>query len=610
MQMKKILIVIVLCLVSIITMTGALRLQIPDASNSTVYYVAIDGSDKNPGTISKPFKTIQKAASIMSSGNTCYIREGVYRETVTPTNSGVQNAPIRFIAYNDEVVTISGADILNADWSVYKGAIYKATTMLKFKQLFVDGKMMNEARWPNTEVDSLSNMPRARAKTGSTNSLIVDPSLPQGDWNGATLFVVPNWWSYTKTVTSYRAGDRLTFSTALTDDRNSIPKYYYLFGKLAGLDIATEWYLDTDTRIVYLWTSGSLSPEKHTVEVKQREFAFDLSERSYIEVTGFRLFAAAVKMTGSHCIIDRCDGKYMEHFTKCTRGEPEANSNVMGGSYNEWRNSVIAFNSANGITVNGSFNKVSNCIIHDVDYQGVYGGCIYAGQPNSNGHEFSHNTLYNSGRFCIGWMKGGQGIKVEYNDCSRANLLTDDGGSIYTWNTNGKGATIDHNWVHDNRWSGIYVDNGCRNYKVHHNVSWNNAQMGITLNMPSLDNLVYNNTIFNNKQSFFVWGRVGYVGAQSQAGTKIINNIAKEVIQVAKGEYAPELSNNGYYNFGADFVPVTGSGAIDAGVILPGYTDGYVGSAPDIGAYEYGLAPWTPGADHKGLIIGGKASLK
>ena len=576
--------------------------------NATEYYVAKNGSDNNTGTITQPFKTIQKAASIMSAGNTCYVRTGVYRETIIPVNSGSRGAPIRFIAYNEEVVTVSGADVLDVNWSVYQGSIYMATTAVQFKQLFVDGKMMNEARWPNANVDSLVNMPRAKAGTGSTSNLIVDSSLPPGDWNGATLWVVPNWWSYTKTVTSYKAGDRLTFSPILSDEGNLIPKYYYLSGKLAGLDIPTEWYLDEGMRKVFLWAPNSQSPEKQKVEVKQRELAFDLTERSYIEVTGFKLFAAAVKMTGSYCIIDRCEGRYIEHFTKCTRGEPEDFSNIMAGSHNEWRNSIIAFNSGNGITVDGSNNKVTNCIIHDVDYFGVYGGCIYVRLSNSNGHEFSHNTLYNSGRFCIGWLKAGQKMKIEYNDCYKANLLTDDGGAIYTWNTEGNGTSIDHNWVHDNKWTGIYIDNGSRNYKVHHNVSWNNAQMGITLNLPSYNNLVYNNTIFNNKQSFFVWGRVGYVGAQSQVGTKIINNIAKELIQVLKNEYAPELRNNGYYSFGSDFVPVAGSGAIDAGEILPGYTDGYTGSAPDIGAYEYGLPPWKPGADHTGLTIGGRPS--
>ena len=44
-----------------------------------------------------------------------------------------------------------------------------------------------------------------------------------------------------------------------------------------------------------------------------------------------------------------------------------------------------------------------------------------------------------------------------------------------------------------------------------------------------------------------------------------------------------------------NFVPKQNSKLVDSGAIVPPYTDGYVGSAPDIGAYEYGGFKWVPG---------------
>ena len=41
-------------------------------------YVAPDGNDNNPGTISAPFKSITKAQSVASSGTTVYLRGGTY----------------------------------------------------------------------------------------------------------------------------------------------------------------------------------------------------------------------------------------------------------------------------------------------------------------------------------------------------------------------------------------------------------------------------------------------------------------------------------------------------------------------------------------------------
>ncbi|OMG51600.1 pectate lyase [Paenibacillus macerans] len=48
------------------------------AASTTSYYVSTTGSDSNPGTKSKPFKSLMKAQSAASSGDTVYIRGGVY----------------------------------------------------------------------------------------------------------------------------------------------------------------------------------------------------------------------------------------------------------------------------------------------------------------------------------------------------------------------------------------------------------------------------------------------------------------------------------------------------------------------------------------------------
>src|ERR1051325_1309053 len=72
------------------------------------YYVATTGNDTNAGTIAQPFRTIQKAASVMVAGDTANIRGGIYRELVRPANSGTPGAPITFQPFNDEAVVISG----------------------------------------------------------------------------------------------------------------------------------------------------------------------------------------------------------------------------------------------------------------------------------------------------------------------------------------------------------------------------------------------------------------------------------------------------------------------------------------------------------------------
>ena len=72
------------------------------------------------------------------------------------------------------------------------------------------------------------------------------------------------------------------------------------------------------------------------------------------------------------------------------------------------------------------------------------------------------------------------------------------------------------------------------------------------------------------------------------------NSMGKEV---RNGSYMRDELRD-VYNF--DFRPKAGSSLIDQGKHIPGYTDGYIGSAPDIGAYEYGDENyWIPGYQTK-----------
>jgi len=63
---------------------------------ATIYHVAPNGADANPGTEAKPFRTIQKAADIAAPGDKVMIRAGAYAESVTIKNSGGSGRPIVF----------------------------------------------------------------------------------------------------------------------------------------------------------------------------------------------------------------------------------------------------------------------------------------------------------------------------------------------------------------------------------------------------------------------------------------------------------------------------------------------------------------------------------
>ena len=140
---------------------------------------------------------------------------------------------------------------------------------------------------------------------------------------------------------------------------------------------------------------------------------------------------------------------------------------------------------------------------------------------------------------------------------------------------------------------------------VHHNVIYNihspfYASTGIVLHLAgSHNNQVYNNTIWNVQSENRDYD--GGIQADGDSNVKVYNNLMNAPINGANAgtdmQNNLSTSNPGFVDAAnSDFHLQAGSPVIDQGRVIAGITDGFVGSAPDIGAYEYGGADWTAGA--------------
>ena len=576
------------------------------AARAATYYVAPDGDDTAAGTRRAPFTTISKAAEVMQPGDTCYVRGGLYRETVRPARSGEPRKRIRFLAYRNEPVLVSGAELLTG-WTPYQGNIFKAPASFDFSQLFVDGQMMIQARWPNTGLDLL-HPTLAEADGGKDNLSLVDADLtqPDGFWKGAQMHITPGarWVSWTRTIKGYsQARHELAWDDPWSTDWAYVVKQgspYYLFGILGALDAPCEWHYDKEAQTAYLWPPDSDDPNAHFVEAKRRLYAFDLSERSYVEVSGFNVFTATITMAGAdHCVADNCQVFYPSHFTECAAWGTGMDDTgiIISGHHNELRRSSVAYSAGNGVTLLGESNSVVNCLIHDCNYMATDCGLVRAMGTN---HLISHCTLYNTGRSGI-VNRYLRKSRIEFNHIYDVGLLSSDLGATYCYQTDGEGTVIAYNWVHDNHAEtgvGIYIDNMSPNHVIHHNIVWNTRDSGIRLNTPTANCLVYNNTCFNNGDSIGYWGPNDNSDWQ---GSRIFNNIF--LSRVSLGTNAQSGKN---YTGDApgiedlesnDFRLLPDSACIDAGIVIPGITDGFKGAAPDLGAYEYDADHWIPGCD-------------
>ncbi len=76
---------------------------------ANIYFISPNGDNKNSGSIEKPFKTIDKALTILKAGDTLNIRAGEYPIGVRVSISGTREKPITFQAYRDEKVYFVGS---------------------------------------------------------------------------------------------------------------------------------------------------------------------------------------------------------------------------------------------------------------------------------------------------------------------------------------------------------------------------------------------------------------------------------------------------------------------------------------------------------------------
>ncbi|WP_347840718.1 T9SS type A sorting domain-containing protein [uncultured Draconibacterium sp.] len=591
------------------------------------YYVSTSGSDNNLGTIDTPFKTITKAATQMVAGDTCFIMAGVYREVINPANSGEPEHPIVFTNYNNDSVVVSATEVLS-NWETYNGNSYKASYKMvlgRQNMVFYEGKAMDWARWPNNTDNDKYTVEGAEV-TGGSGSTIESAAIDETNWTGAYVWYLGahSGTSWTREITASQSGkisftevdiNKWPFSshnpTVWRENEGNHYGQFYIFNKLEALDKEQEWYYDESTETVYFQAPGNADPNTLNVEVAQRERTIYINSKNYIHIIGLNAFGGKAEITGTDCEIRNCK------FINCLQILDEldntdaqvANAPIhIRGSRTLIQNNIIDGSSLNGIYVQGwggiTEVTISNNLIKNCNTVGIHASPLRSAATNS---KFISNTIQTSGR--DGIYCGGTGCEIAYNDVSDVMRINNDGGLFYVvGNANDKNNEVHHNWFHDSwgpsyadgRCAGIYLDNNSKGYSVHYNVVWNITWTGIQINWDNWNIDIYNNSIYNiGGDEDGVMGRWAngftiddlviknnygshgeWIGTDISTTTNIISAVSP----------FRSVANH-------DFRPAAGSALIDGGEIISGITDGYQGTAPDIGAYEDGLTPWIPGVN-------------
>lgn len=492
------------------------------------------------GSKAHPFATIQQAADVAMPGDAVLVHAGTYRETVTPKNSGTASARITYQPFGNEVVTIDGADPVTGwqagDRGVFHAPLagdFFASAMNQADQVFVDGRMVFQARWPNMrEMDvgrpAKSTITKFLSKTRDkatnwTTAVFEDDNLqPQTDgyYVGAEVVIQPNsnaWsWTLSGTVVDQK-GKQLTIRSRSDSGKDgdqsvyAVGSRYYLHNLPKMLDADGEWYHDRAAGTLFLRTPMGDSPAKHLVEAKRRDYAFNLDGKSYLTLKGFHLFACTVTTdtaagdgvpydanggdrypwrgkgtvaSANHIVLDGLDGRYLNHFTDMSGHFylqwGENTGIVLSGSDNVLQNSHLQYAAGNGVSVLGYRNKVLNNLIEDVSYNQMdNAGISTGGAADTFDHEIAFNTIRRCGRSGLTPrnLKNSDPhhlvARIHHNDVSQCMLQDFDGGCLYTGGDGGW-TRIDHNRMHDVPGfsdGGVYIDFG-KDYIIDHNVIW------------------------------------------------------------------------------------------------------------------------------------------
>jgi len=392
------------------------------------YHVAprnLAADDKNAGTADKPFKTMSAAVAgaRLKPGDTLYVHEGVYRETVelTPANAhhGRPGAHIRIIAWPKEAVEIRGSDVVT-DWKKY------------------------DQRTPGTPATTTAPAPPVASK--------------------GMIYVRENWPHNTQQV--FCDGKVLTQIAGYVGEGYVQDAWEGRRGKgLADVE-AGSFYYDRGTRRLYLWLPGGEDPARHVVEAQARSGGISTCDLDYYDLAGFRVTHAAVGVGGSFGSYNTLEDIEVTYADFCGIS--------VGGSFNTLIDCRSNHNGNTGISTYNRGHRVLRCEVRFNNRRRWSAGWHAGGMKN-----FSSDTVV-SGCTAEGnvespgiWFDGSNtGVTIESCRCFRNGL-----GIMYEI---GERAILRNNVCYENSGRGIYISNSAF-CSIVHNLCYQNGMSGIVL---------------------------------------------------------------------------------------------------------------------------------
>jgi hypothetical protein len=266
------------------------------------YFVSPAGNDANPGTLEKPFATLQCAQrAVRQKRGDVFLRGGTYylpaTLVFTAEDSGTKDQLVIFQNYQNEKPVISGGVRLEKlDWQPYNNGIFQAqvTPDLQTEEIFINGERQILARYPNFN-------PQAQYFDGFTSgadikrraALWADPA------DGYLHAMHPALWGdFTWRITGTDTNGTLTKVGGWQNNRGGGINQGIQFVEniFEELDAPGEWFLNSKTHTLYFYPPAGLDLKNAVIEATHLRTLVEF--RGDVVAQASRLFDENQKRTG------------------------------------------------------------------------------------------------------------------------------------------------------------------------------------------------------------------------------------------------------------------------------------------------------------------------
>jgi len=284
--------------------TPQLETSSPLDCSGTSYFVDSEAGDDlysgmvaetDPGRTDGPFRTIDAAYRRAQPGDCIFVKEGVYRETVTLSKQASESRPIVLQAFpgDEGRAVISGAERIQ-NWTRCESRsscggnphwqqIFFANVDFEVKQLFQGSSLLVPSRFPDE-----GWLYPASVSPIDPCVVFVDPTLGKGNgyFTRSTCHIKTKLWHMDHIpVDAYVAEDARITLVSPTQNEISPSFGYYLTNIVGEINEQGEWAYDRLQHRLYLWPLGGC-PEN--VEASLREYGITTNRNcSYHVIRGF-----------------------------------------------------------------------------------------------------------------------------------------------------------------------------------------------------------------------------------------------------------------------------------------------------------------------------------